>query len=87
MATICRSEMLARELGEDRKRLEKHLREMRSILRDQNKRRFGKGRFDFATKTLIGLNGRLEWRVRKNPDLPESYRNQQTNCGVVLFIA
>lgn len=40
---------------------------------------------DFKNKRLISKCGKysLQWQLRDNPDLPESYENQQTTIGIV----
>ena len=49
---------------------------------------FSENTFDFENKRLVSDSGRfsLQWRVRLHPDQPESYENQQTNCGTVVFV-
>lgn len=44
-------------------------------------------RYDFADKRLIGCKFYLQWLVREFPDRPESYDNQQTSVGCVMFCA
>jgi len=79
------NEKKALALASDPAALLKRLQEARSVLTDR--RRFGKGRFDFAGRRLIGSNGlALQWRTRMEPDQPESYRNQQTTRGCVILV-
>ena len=49
---------------------------------------FSNSTFDFENKRLVSDSGRfaLQWRIRLHPDQPESYENQQTNCGTVVFV-
>lgn len=50
---------------------------------------FGKGAsFDFDNKRIVSSDGKLalQWMLRDRPDQPESYRNQQTNQGVVRLV-
>ena len=49
---------------------------------------FSENTFDFENKRLVSDSGKfsLQWRVRLHPDQPESYDNQQTNCGTVVFV-
>lgn len=79
-----RLEKLALEVGNSRTALRKRLQVARGVLIGHFNRQFGRGRFDFANKHLIGDNGLfLQWQTRYYPDQPESYRNQQTSRGVV----
>jgi len=80
-------EHAARIIGNDRKALRKRLQKARACLTAEVSRLFGKGKFDFANRRLIGDNGlTLQWRMRRYPNLPESYHNQQTNCGIVVCL-
>jgi hypothetical protein len=79
------NERAALELAADRKCLHQRLTEAKAVMTNQYRRLFGKGRFDFANRRLIGENNLvLQWLPRMRPDLPESYTNQQTNRGVVV---
>lgn len=81
---VCRAEIEALILATDPKRLEKRLREARSVLTDTGRKTFGRGRFDFANRRLIGNNGlALQWFTRAMPDKPVAYLNQQTSIGHV----
>lgn len=72
-------------LAADKKRLRKRLQDARSVLTTETARRFGKGKFDFAGRRLIGNNGLiLQWQTRQFPNRPEDYNNQQTTVGTVL---
>ena len=74
-------------LAADKKELRKRLQEARSALTPELSKRFGKGRFDFAGRRLVGDNGLLlEWRTRCHPAKPESYENQQTTRGCVVCL-
>lgn len=74
-------------VGESKAALRRRLQEARSVLAPAAGRRFGKGTFDFAGKRLVGENGLvLQWRIRQHPELPISYDNQQTRCGIVLCL-
>jgi hypothetical protein len=78
------NEQKAWELAADRDALERRLRDAKAYLYDGS--RFGKGRFDFDLKRLVGNNGLyLQWLPRLHPEHPESYDNQQTNIGCVIF--
>jgi len=81
---VSRAELEALKLATDRKRLEKRLREARSVLVADVRKRFGRGRLDFAGRRLIGDDGlTLQWRTRAMPDKPVAYLNQQTTVGNV----
>lgn len=74
-------------LAADKQRLRKRLQDARSVLRTETALRFGKGKFDFAGRRLIGNNGLiLQWQTRQFPDQPEDYNNQQTTVGAVLCL-
>jgi len=76
----------ALKLATDRKRLEKRLRAVCSVLELATRRDFGRGRFDFEGRRLIGDNGMiLQWQTRDKPDEPVTYRNQQTTKGTVTY--
>lgn len=73
-------------IAADPRALRKRLQDTRSVLTDHFRRLFGKGRFDFAGRRLIGDNGLiLQWQVRQKPDAPVSYHNQQTSRGIVFL--
>lgn len=85
---VSRTEIEALILATDPKRLEKRLREARSTLPVELRKRFGRGRFDSANRQLIGNNGVvLKWRTRVMPDRPVSDVNLQTNQGHVSLEA
>jgi len=87
MSIAASTEQAARAVGNDRKMLRKRLQAARACLTAEVSRLFGKGRFDFTNRRLIGGNGlTLQWFVRCYPNLPESYRNPQTNCGTVVCL-
>jgi hypothetical protein len=81
------NERAALELAADRNRLRQRLMEAKTVMTNQNRRLFGRGRFDFANRRLIGENNLvLQWLPRMRPDRPESHTNQQTNRGVVVCL-
>ncbi len=83
VATANKIEQRALAIANNRTALRKRLNEARSVL--TNPRQFGRGKFDFEKKRLIGDNGlALQWLLRPEPDQPPSYRNQQTNQGTVI---
>jgi len=82
MAIIDKALTMAR----DRKALEKRLRSARNVLMADLRKLFGKGRFDYTERRLVGNNGLiLQWRTRRMPHLSVSYRNQQTSEGEVTL--
>ena len=80
------SERAALKLAADKTALRKRLQEARSCLIPELCKLFGKGRFDFARRRLVGNGLILQWRTRLYPDQPESYENQQTTCGCVICL-
>lgn len=43
---------------------------------------------DFANKRATTLCGHiLQWKLRRHPELPESYENQQTTVGSVYLFS
>lgn len=85
MKHLSHNERAALALASDPAALRRRLQEARSVMTDR--KRFGKGRFDFAGRRLIGDNSlALQWLTRLEPDQPESYRNQQTNRGCVILV-
>ncbi len=79
------NERAARALASKPADLRKRLQDAKSVLTREYAKRFGKGRFDFHGKRLVGENGLiLQWLTRMYPDQPISYRNQQTNRGTVV---
>ncbi len=84
---VSRNELEALRVAADKKRLLARLKQARACLWPDFRSKFGKGRFDFEKRQLIGDNGIiLQWRTREHPGEPEGYRNQQTNRGTVLCI-
>ena len=78
----------ARAIGESKTLLKKRLLEARSVLNTEGRKAFRKYTFDFDNKRLVSEDGKLvlQWRVRRHPSWPESYKNQQTNTGTVLLL-
>ena len=81
------NEEQARAVGASQSLLRKRLGEARSVLCRETAKLFHPGRFDFEGQCLHSNNGkrRLQWRVRADLNLPESYENQQTNRGTVTL--
>lgn len=89
-ATLCPSlerEALARRIMGSPARLLKRLLDAKACLTDELRTEFRVYGFDVAEKRLYSATGRyfLEYRVRPRPDDPESYTNQQTSMGCVVF--
>jgi hypothetical protein len=82
-------ENMAIALASNKRQLERRLRESVSCLINELRALFRGARFCFKTKRLISVCGKhaLEYRIRLNPDLPESYQNQQTTRGCVVYVA
>jgi hypothetical protein len=82
------SEELALALAGNRKELLARLRETVHVLNGRYHKFFQRKhqRFDYENKRLYGFDGfYLQWRLRANPELPESYENQQTSVGTVTL--
>lgn len=79
-------EKKAMALGEDEQQLETRLQSARYLLIDEYRPYFRKPTYDFAGKRLVGSEGYvLQWKLRRNPDAPENYENQQTSVGIVVL--
>lgn len=69
--------------------LRKRINSAKTMLIKEYRLLFGKGAsFDFDNKRIVSSDGKLalQWMLRDRPDQPESYRNQQTNQGVVRLV-
>lgn len=82
--------MKAIALGDDPEALLDRLRETADFLESRLGTLFRpikKCRFDFENKRLYSIEEELylQWQLRCKPDEPISYRNQQTNRGVVYL--
>jgi hypothetical protein len=75
-------------LGNNRKKLRARLMGAKSVLDRGMALLFSDNTYDFGNKRLVSDSGRfsLQWRIRLHPDQPESYDNQQTNSGTVVFV-
>ena len=75
-------------LGNRRTKLRARLMDTKAVLDRGMALLFSNNTFDFDNKRLVSDSGRfsLQWRIRLHPDQPESYENQQTNCGTVVFM-
>lgn len=87
MTATQEKEAKALAIANSRKALRSRLMEAKAVLIDEIRKGFGKGRFDFEQRQLVGDNGYiLQWKLRNYPDRPESYENQQTNRGIVVLL-
>ena len=79
----------ARAIGESRVLLLRRLKEARLVLNTPGREGFQKLIFDFANKRLISDDGTLALQllVRRFPNEPVGYENQQTSTGVVILAA
>ena len=80
------AEEKARALGSDPVALAARLLMTVDCLLPQDRRRFKSARFDFEAKSLIGDGARLTWRMRRYPEQPEHYHNQQSSVGYVALL-
>lgn len=82
-------EFKALALADDPDALYGRLREAVKSLGPSDRKGFARGKavFDFEKKSLSSTETTavLQWRVRRQPDEPVSYRNQQTSVGVIGF--
>lgn len=72
-------------IGNSKKHLRRELTEARQCLSSQYRNLFKDFTFDFDNRRMVGNGVCLQWRIRLNPDQPESYLNQQTSRGVVTL--
>lgn len=82
------NEEKAISLGSNRTKLRARLMAAKAVLDRGMALLFSNNTFDVENKRLVSDSGRfsLQWRIRLHPDQPESYENQQTNCGTVVFV-
>jgi hypothetical protein len=82
------NEQAAQRLVDDSRQVRRRLLFARSCLTREALRLLGRGVFDSANRRLVSDDGAcaLEWRLRRHPVEPESYRNQQTRVGVVCWV-
>lgn len=81
------NELESLDLAASKKRLKQRLNEAIPLLDRKLRAYFTAPTFDFENRCLVSDcgNWKLQWKLRNNPNLPESYTNQQTNRGVVEF--
>ena len=77
----------ARSFGNDPKQIRIRLLEARSLLPNK-KTHWAEFRLDLPNKRMLSDDGTkaLKWKIRHNPDEPQSYNNQQTSVGVVELV-
>jgi hypothetical protein len=74
----------ARAVGDNPVELLRRLRSAEQMLMPRHREKFRQPRFSFKEKRLYGQRGYyLQWTVRRHPDEPVSYYNQQTSVGTV----
>jgi len=80
-------EQKAMAIRNSRPALRALFKETLSCLYPEDRRAFKGARLDFDKARLVSADGCLflQWRLRNNPDEPESYRNQQTSRGSVML--
>ena len=74
------------EIGRNKTKLKKRLLEAKLVLINEIKTRFKSTKFNFGKKQLVGDGYILQWQVRRFPNKPEGYYNQQTSVGIVILI-
>lgn len=79
-------EAMALAVGSDRKALAARLRDGARTL--TGARGLAQWSFDFAAKTLTSPDGRtcVQWSLRRYPDRPICYENQQTSVGTCCLV-
>jgi len=81
---MTRAEALARALGDDAPALRRRLAQAASDLRHDLRERMRRPTLDPDARTLTGRGLRLRWQLRRWPEQPESYQNQQTSVGYII---
>jgi hypothetical protein len=82
------NEQLARMIGNDPKLCEERLRDAATFYVPKYRNLFRKGAIFVASeKRLYASDGQhlLEYRLRDDPNAPESLDNQQTSMGIVVL--
>ena len=82
------NEQLAMKIGNSATKLRQRLERAIGTMFAKDAARFtprNRCRLDFENKRLYSTDGKLylQWRLRDRPDLPDSYKNQQTSVGTV----
>jgi hypothetical protein len=81
-------EQLARQIGDDPKLCEERLRDAATFYVPEYRKLFAKGAIFVANeRRLYASDGMhlLEYRLRDDPNAPESLDNQQTSMGIVVL--
>ena len=79
-------QLAAAAVGASRLRLRKRFMEAKSVMSRGLSRLFAGAKLDFENKRFVGKGYALQWSLRRWPDQPESYHNQQTNRGDVSLV-
>ena len=75
-------------LSLDKARLQARLKDAKSLLHLRYRKMFKPGIFKPGERALYSdspFGYRLKWQTRRDPELPESYENQQTSIGAVYL--
>jgi len=83
--TDTRAEEKARHIGNTPELLHELFLDTLTLCKDNIRAEFKKARFDFERRALISKNMAMYWRLREDPDKPESLHNQQTSLGLIVF--
>ncbi len=86
---VSQNEFDALCLSLDKTRLRKRLNDAKSVLQLRYRKMFKPGIYKHAERALYSdapFGYRLQWTTRRDPDLPESYENQQTAIGTVELV-
>lgn len=83
-----KNEEKAIAIGDDPVALRSRLMDAKSMLIRVMHQQFGENTFDARNRRLVSNNGSyiLQWLLRRRPDQPEGYDNQQTSCGIVVLL-
>ena len=74
------------KVGNSKSEVKRRLMEAKSVLNKDGRQKFKRPTFNFEAKQLIGDGYALQWEIRRWPELPVSYENQQTSVGYVEII-
>ena len=80
---VSHAELLARAIADNPAALRARFSMTLEMFVPDVRKRFNNPRFDAETRTLIGDGVMLVYHIRRYPDQPISYRNQQTSLGFV----
>jgi transcriptional regulator with XRE-family HTH domain len=81
------NEQIARAIGDSPAMLEERLRDAATFYLPKYRKLFTDALFVFPERRLYSYDGvhLLEYRLRDDPNLPESELNQQTSMGMVVL--